>query len=160
MLSGTQLSKPDYFQPPEKKSSSVSSSVVSSKSPQNAIQTSPPASSDNSSGGSNKTAIAVGAVVGVVALLAIIGGVFFFLRQRRRREVEEEFRRQANINSFTAGGKLHTSNSSVADSRLDPEFMNRRQSNGSIADNEDYSRRILKVRTASSVHQGLCLTSY
>ena len=160
MLTGTQLSIPDYFQPPKKESSSVSSSIASSKSPQNAVQTSPPASSDNSGGGSNKTAIAVGAVVGVVALLAIIGGVFFFLRQRRRREVEEEFRRQANINSFTAGGKLHTSNSSVADSRLDPEFMNRRQSNGSIADNEDYSRRILKVRTTSSVHQGLWLTSY
>jgi len=106
-----------------------------------------PASSDKGSG-SNKTAIAVGAVVGVLALFAIIGGVLFYLRQKRRREVEEEFRRQANINSFTAGGKLHTSNSSMTDSRLDPEFMNRRQSNGSIADNEDYSRRILKVTNA------------
>jgi hypothetical protein len=34
----------------------------------------------------------------------------------------------------------------MTDSRLDPEyFANRRSSNGSIADNEDYSRRILKV---------------
>jgi cell wall integrity and stress response component len=60
--------------------------------------------------------------------------------------VEEEYRRQAAVNSFVSGGKLHTSNSSMTDSRLDPEFMARRQSNGSIADNEDYSRRILKVR--------------
>jgi cell wall integrity and stress response component len=95
---------------------------------------------------SNTVGIAVGAVAGVVVLLAIIGGVFFFLRQKKRREVEEEYRRQANMNSFT-GGKLHTSNSSMTDSRLDPEFMHRRQSNGSIADNEDYSRRILKVRS-------------
>lgn len=60
--------------------------------------------------------------------------------------MEEEYRRQAAVNSFVSGGKLHTSNSSMTDSRLDPEFMARRQSNGSIADNEDYSRRILKVR--------------
>lgn len=68
-----------------------------------------------------------------------------FLRHKRRREVEEEYRRRNAVNSFISGDKLHTSNSSMTDSRLDPEFMNRRQSNGSIADNEDYSRRILKV---------------
>ena len=84
-------------------------------------------------------------VVGVLALAAIIAGVVLFLRRKRRQEVEEEYRRRADINSFTAGGKPHTSNSSMTDSRLDPEFYNRRASNGSIADNEDYSRRILKV---------------
>lgn len=99
--------------------------------------------------GPNKVGIAVGVVVGVLALLALIGGVVFYLRHKRRREVEEEYRRQAAVNSFVSGGsKLHTSNSSMTDSRLDPEFMNRRQSNGSIADNEDYSRRILKVTNA------------
>lgn len=81
----------------------------------------------------------------MVVLVAIIAGVILFLRHKKRREVEEEYRRQATMNSFVSGGKLHTSNSSMTDSRLDPEFMNRRQSNGSIADNEDYSRRILKV---------------
>jgi cell wall integrity and stress response component len=123
-------------------STQKSSTVVSSALATNTPSTTPVVSHD---GGPNKVGIAVGAVVGVLVLAAIIGGVFFFLRQKRRREVEDEFRRQANINSFTAGGKLHTSNSSMTDSRLDPEFMARRASNGSIADNEDYSRRILKV---------------
>jgi len=93
----------------------------------------------------NKAAIAAGVVVGVVGLAAIIAGVVFFLKQKRRREVEEEYRRQAAVSSFVGAGKLHTSNSSMNDSRLDPEVMLRRQSDGSIADNQDYSRRILKV---------------
>jgi cell wall integrity and stress response component len=85
-------------------------------------------------------------VVGVVVLAAVVAGVIFFLRHKKRRELEEEHRRHTAASSFIAGGKLHTSNSSMTDSRLDPEyFANRRSSNGSIADNEDYSRRILKV---------------
>jgi cell wall integrity and stress response component len=82
--------------------------------------------------------------VGVVALAGIIGGVWFFMRRRRQQQAEEDYRRNAaNVNSFVNGGK--TSASSMNDSRLDPSFVDRRQSNGSIADNEDYSRRILKV---------------
>ncbi|KAF2121919.1 hypothetical protein BDV96DRAFT_639995 [Lophiotrema nucula] len=105
-------------------------------------------SSSSSSSGPSKAGIAAGVVVGVVALTAIIAGVVFYLRHKRRKDVEEEYRRQAAVNQFGAGGKLHTSNSSMTDSRLDPEFMARRASNGSIADNEDYSRRILKVTNA------------
>jgi hypothetical protein len=68
------------------------------------------------------------------------------LRRRRQKQAEEDYRRNAaNIDNFVSGGKLHTSASSMNDSRIDPSFMDRRQSNGSIADNEDYSRRILKV---------------
>ncbi|KAF2175044.1 hypothetical protein K469DRAFT_724625 [Zopfia rhizophila CBS 207.26] len=105
----------------------------------------PTSDSKKSSSGPSKAGIAAGVVVGVVGLAAVIAGVIFYLRHRRRREVEEEYRRQAAANPFVSGGKLHTSNSSMTDSRLDPEFMARRASNGSIADNEDYSRRILKV---------------
>ncbi|KAF2466768.1 uncharacterized protein BDR25DRAFT_327832 [Lindgomyces ingoldianus] len=111
---------------------------------------SPTGGSNKGSSGPNKAGIAAGVVVGVVVLAAIIAGVFFFLRQKRRHAVEEEYRRQAAVNSFVSGGKLHTSNSSMTDSRLDPEFMMRRASNGSIADNEDYSRRILKVTNPSN----------
>jgi len=99
----------------------------------------------SSSGGPNKAGIAAGVVVGVVGIAGIVAGVMLYLRQKRRREVEEEYRRQAAVNSFVGTGKLHTSNSSMNDSRLDPEVMLRRQSDGSIADNQDYSRRILKV---------------
>ncbi|KAI9809604.1 MAG: hypothetical protein M1825_000036 [Sarcosagium campestre] len=94
------------------------------------------------SSGPNKAAIAAGVVVCVVVLGAIIIVAFFFLRRRKRRAVEEEYRRNA-ANDFL--GK--DSASSVSDSRLDPSvMMQRRQSDGSIADNQDYSRRILKVR--------------
>ncbi|ORY15859.1 hypothetical protein BCR34DRAFT_598132 [Clohesyomyces aquaticus] len=129
-------------------SSSKGSAPTSAAAGQTVVVTAsetPTQGSGKQDSGPNKAGIAAGVVVGVVALCAIIGGVMLFLRQKRRRAVEEEYRRQAAVNQFVSGGKLHTSNSSMTDSRLDPEFMMRRASNGSIADNEDYSRRILKV---------------
>lgn len=146
ILTGNSRNRIEHFKP----SSSSSSSAAAAKTSAPAA-TSPSETADEpeKKDGPNKAGIAAGVVVGVLGLAAIIGGVFFWLRQKRRREVEEEYRRQAaNVNSFVNGGKLHTSNSSMTDSRLDPDFMNRRQSNGSIADNEDYSRRILKVTNA------------
>jgi len=99
-------------------------------------------SSSSKSGGS-KAGIAAGAVVGIIAVAAIIGGTWFFLRARKRRAVEEEYRRNATINSFI---QKPGSTSSISDSRLEPSvMMQRRMSDGSIADNQDYSRRILKV---------------
>ncbi|KAF2018496.1 hypothetical protein BU24DRAFT_172198 [Aaosphaeria arxii CBS 175.79] len=143
-LTGFTRNKVEFYEPD---SSSASSRVAkqTSEAVETAVVTETPDPKSDKSSGPNKVGIAVGVVVGVLALAAIIGGVLLFLRHKRRREVEEEYRRQAAVNSFVSGGKLHTSNSSMTDSRLDPEFMNRRQSNGSIADNEDYSRRILKV---------------
>jgi len=95
--------------------------------------------------GPNTAGIAAGVVVSVLAVSAILGGVWFFLRSRRRRAVEEEYRRNAAINNFTGGGKPG-SEPSLSDSRLEPSvMMQRRMSDGSIADNQDYSRRILKV---------------
>lgn len=103
-------------------------------------------SSSGGSGGPSKAGIAAGVVVGVVALAGIIGGIFLFLRYKRRKQVEEEYRRAAAINEFV-GKSPPTSHSSLTDSRLDPEvMMARRQSDGSIADNQDYSRRILQIR--------------
>jgi len=105
----------------------------------------------SSGGGPNKAAIAAGVVVGIVIIAAIAGGAFLYLRQKRRREVEEEYRRNAAVSSFVNGGKPPTSSggSSFTDTRLDPTVMaQRRMSDGSIADNQDYSRRILKVTNA------------
>jgi len=103
------------------------------------------------SGGASKAAIAAGVVVGLIAIAAIAGGIFLFIRNKQRREVEEEYRRQAAINSF--GVSKHPSSSgggsTFSDMRLDPAVMaQRRMSDGSIADNQDYSRRILKVTNA------------
>jgi len=99
----------------------------------------------SSSKGPNTAGIAAGVVVSVLAISAILGGVWFFLRSRRRRSVEEEYRRNAAINNFTGSSKPG-SEPSLSDSRLEPSvMMQRRMSDGSIADNHDYSRRILKV---------------
>jgi cell wall integrity and stress response component len=99
-----------------------------------------------SNNGPNKAAIAAGVVVGVVILLAAIGGLIFFLRQRKKREAEEEMRRHNQVASFVGATEKPPS----VDSRLEPSVMfQRRMSDGSIMDNQDYSRRILKVSSAS-----------
>ncbi|KAG5974830.1 hypothetical protein E4U55_008035 [Claviceps digitariae] len=100
--------------------------------------------------GSNVAGIAAGVVVGVVAAAAIIAGVFFFVKRKRNSEIEEEHRRNAAVNAFISGSKPPSSHGSISmtDSRLDPVMAHRRMSDGSIADNEDYSRRILRVTNA------------
>jgi cell wall integrity and stress response component len=144
-LTGQTVNEVEYFVPDV--SSSTSKSVASVVMTSAAVRASATASSSEAEtpdNGPNKAGIAAGVVVGVVAIAAIIGGVWFFLRRRRQQQAEDDYRRNAaNVNSFVNGGK--TSASSMNDSRLDPSFVDRRQSNGSIADNEDYSRRILKV---------------
>lgn len=110
----------------------------------------PNAGNGGGGGGNNTAGIAAGAVVGVVAIAGIIGAVLFYLRRKRNREIEEEHRRNAAVNSFMSSGKPPGSSGghSSTDSRLDPVLAQRRVSNGSIADNEDYSRKILRVTNA------------
>ncbi|KAL8944801.1 MAG: hypothetical protein Q9216_000223 [Gyalolechia sp. 2 TL-2023] len=95
--------------------------------------------------GPNTAGIAAGVVVGVVAICAVAGGLFFFLRNRKRRAMADAY--QSNgANPFETESKPPPSSCSMSDSRLEPSvMMQRRQSDGSIADNQDYSRRILKV---------------
>jgi cell wall integrity and stress response component len=98
------------------------------------------------SGGGSKVGIAVGIVVGVVVLFALIGGGIFFIRHRKRKAVEEEYRRNQAINSFVTSDKPASKGGSISDQRLDPSILHhRRQSDGSIADEMDFSRRILQV---------------
>ncbi|KAF3047495.1 hypothetical protein E8E12_009019 [Didymella heteroderae] len=147
MLTGnTRNQVPFYEIPADSSSSAKKSSTAAPSSTAAASATASPSKTASSDSDSkpNTAGIAAGVVVGVVGLAAIIGGVWFFLRRRRQRQAEEDYRRNAaGVNDFINGGK--TSASSMNDSRIDPSFMDRRQSNGSIADNEDYSRRILKV---------------
>ncbi|KFY38283.1 hypothetical protein V495_06664 [Pseudogymnoascus sp. VKM F-4514 (FW-929)] len=107
------------------------------------VTKSPEAKENDSSPGPNKVGIAVGVVVGVIAIAALIGGMWFFLRARNRRELEDAHRRQAAINAFVKS----PNDAPAFDTRLEPAIM-RRMSAGSIADNQDYSRRILKVTNA------------
>ena len=104
-----------------------------------------PVTTTKASKGPNKAAIVAGVVVGVTVLSAIAGVLFFWLRHRRQKAKEEECRQNAE-NPFN-NNHLSSSAASMSDSRLEPSvMMQRRQSDGSIADNQDYSRRILKVR--------------
>ena len=97
------------------------------------------AAASSGGGGSSKVAIAVGVVIGVVGLAGIAGGLIWFFRLRRMREIEEEHRR--------AIASKEGSKPASFDQRLEPSFTfsNRRPSIGSIADERDFSRRILQV---------------
>lgn len=97
--------------------------------------------------GPNVAAIAAGVVVGVVVLAAIAGAIFFFVRRKKKHAAEEEYKRSNQVSDFMRGnGKPpQTGYSSMSDSRLDPEAGARRNSNGSIADDQDFSRRVLRV---------------
>jgi len=93
--------------------------------------------SKQESNGMNKAGAAAGAVVGVLVAIAIGVGAFLFIRKQRRQKVEEEYRRSLAVREYQKKPE--------ADLRLDPVMLQRRMSDGSIADNQDYSRRILKV---------------
>ena len=128
--------------------------MVVTQAPSTAASSTAASGSQSSSGGTNVAGIAAGVVVGVVAAASIITGVYFFLRYRRRQAAEEEYKR-TQISDFmrTGEGKPpQTGYSSMSDSRLDPEAGQRRNSHGSIADNQDYSRRILRV-SDHSLHE-------
>ncbi|PGH05087.1 cell wall integrity and stress response component [Blastomyces parvus] len=130
-----------------------SSSTQTSSSSKNGGPTVVVTADGGSGKGPNKAGIAAGVVVGVVALGALIGGGFFFMKYKKRKAVEEEYRRNATISSFVSGGKPGSQHTSLSDSRLDPVMMSqRRQSNGSIADDQDFSRRILKVTNPDGSH--------
>ncbi|CZT01335.1 hypothetical protein WAI453_006872 [Rhynchosporium graminicola] len=114
--------------------------------------TPPPPLSDSKDGGPSKAGIAAGVVAGVLAIAGLIGGLFVLMRNHKRKEIEDEYKRNAAVSSFISAGKPPMSSggaSSFNDMRLDPAVMaDRRMSDGSIADNKDYSRRILKVTNA------------
>lgn len=81
----------------------------------------------------NTAAIAAGVVVGVVGVAALAGAAFFFYRSRKQKA--RGYR----------GGR-DSGPPSMSDSRFDGQYMaQRRQSNGSIDDDQDFSRRILQV---------------
>ncbi|SPO03283.1 related to cell wall integrity and stress response component 1 [Cephalotrichum gorgonifer] len=97
----------------------------------------------------NIAAVAAGTVVGVLSIAGAVGGVFFYMRRQRNKQIEEEHRRNAAVNSFIGHRPPGSAGSlSISDTRLDPIMAQRRMSDGSIADNEDYSRRILRVTNA------------
>ncbi|KAF8424081.1 WSC domain-containing protein [Tirmania nivea] len=122
-------------------SSSVATSTVTQQETtivsQTPTESSDPSPKKSEPSGINKAGAAAGAVVGVLVAVAIGVGAFLFIRKQRRKKLEEEYRRSLAVREFHK--KPET------DLRLDPVMLQRRMSDGSIADNQDYSRRILKV---------------
>jgi cell wall integrity and stress response component len=98
-------------------------------------------------GGTNVAGIVAGVVVGVVVIASALGGGFLYMRRKRNKEIEEEHRRNAAVNAFI-GKPPGSSGGSLSDARMDPVMAHRRMSDGSIADNQDYSRKILRVTNA------------
>lgn len=111
------------------------------------VTSTPTGGPDEGKSGTPMGGIIAGVVVGVVVLGAAFGGLWFWMRQKRNREIEEEHRRNAAVNAFMGGKPPGSSGgySMETDTRLDPVMAQRRMSSGSIADNQDYSRRILRV---------------
>lgn len=112
--------------------------------------------SSSGSGGPNTAAIAAGVIVGIAGLTALAAAVFFFVRHRQnkeRKEVEAEYRRSAALNTYKAAPPMAANPTS--DSRFDGGYMaQRRQSNGSIDDDQDFSRRILQVSGGQKRNEG------
>ncbi|KAK9387229.1 hypothetical protein V1515DRAFT_602228 [Lipomyces mesembrius] len=125
------------------------------------------ANSGNSSHGISGGGIA-GIVIGVIAGLAIIAAlVFFFIRRRRRNDDDDDWLDyhggkgksrglggDFSNNPIVASAMPHeklSSNSvnsgrvAIVDQRLNPVMMERRLSDGSLSDEQDYSRKILRV---------------
>jgi len=141
-LTGITRNQIPYLDPASMSASSITSPTGAST----VVVTAGPTggSGGKSGGGPSTVGIAVGVVVGLIALAGIVLGAFLWLRHNRRKEAEDEFKRQNAITNFVEGGKSNGAPSN--DSRLDPHvFAARRDSTGSIADNADYSRRILQV---------------
>ena len=128
-------------------SKTASATSSATKPAQTVVVTAAPTETASSGGGSNTAGIAAGVVVGIVVIASAIGGGYLYMRRKRNKEIEEEHRRNAAVNAFV-GKPPGSSAGSMTDSRMDPVMAHRRMSDGSIADNQDYSRRILRVRRA------------
>jgi len=128
----------------------AAASTATSGPKESASQTEEAQNEDKGDGGPSVAGIVAGSVVGVLAIAGGALGVWFFMRRRRNTEIEEEHRRNAAVNAFISGSKPPGSSGSISmtDSRLEPGLAHRRLSDGSIADNEDYSRKILRVTNA------------
>ncbi|KAJ6099547.1 hypothetical protein N7467_001082 [Penicillium canescens] len=128
------------------KTDAASTAVSSTSSQQTTEVTSPKESSASASveaktkSSHNTAAIAAGVVIGVVGFAALCGAAFFFWRSKKNKT-------NTAFGGGTTGGYGRDSNPpSMTDSRFDGDYMaQRRQSNGSIDDDHDFSRRILQV---------------
>jgi cell wall integrity and stress response component len=149
-LTGYTLNSVANYDPSAASSSSITHGPTAS-----AMTSSKPGKSSSSAGG-----IAAGVIVAVLVVAAIFGGVLFYFRRKRAQEDGvEEIRDQKDMSFGGAGGRSAVPVPAPAqqagsgdrpgmwapDSRMDSGTAAQRVSTGSIADNQDFSRRILQV---------------
>jgi hypothetical protein len=106
--------------------------------------------------GASAGGIAAGVIVAVLVVAAIFGGVLFYFRRKRQQENEvEEIHAKKDMSFASATTRAPAAAANAAsgdrpgmwapDSRMDSGTAQQRVSTGSIADNQDFSRRILQV---------------
>lgn len=122
-------------------STSATRTNSSSRGTQTGI-TSGQSNSQSGGGGISGGAIA-GIVIGVIAALAIGALAIFFYRRRKRADEDVVGEYKRHIEPPSTG--LIASHSASLDNRLDTSMAIRRNSSESLADNQDYSRKILRV---------------
>jgi cell wall integrity and stress response component len=94
----------------------------------------------SSSGGGVSGGAAAGIAIGVLALIAIGVAAFFFISRRRRAEYQKQYE---GSGFGSSPGSLNRPFGT--DQRLEPQMLQKRESVGSLADEHDYSRKILRV---------------
>ena len=102
-----------------------------------------PSDTGKSSSGVSGGAVA-GIVIAVLIFIAIGAGAFIYIRRRRADEYQKQFE------GTNSGSNLHQPFGT--DQRLEPGMVQKRASVGSLADERDYSRKILRV-SAAPPHQ-------
>ena len=99
-----------------------------------------PTQSSQSNGGGVSGGAAAGIAIAVLAFMAVGVGAFFFIRRRRRIDYQKQWE---GSNFGSSPGSLNRPFGT--DQRLEPGMVQKRESVGSLADNQDYSRKILRV---------------
>jgi len=101
-------------------------------------------SNSGGSGGISGGAVA-GIVIAILLIAGIAGATIFYIRRRRKAEYEKH----ESSGFGSSPGSLSRPFAGI-DSRLDPTMVQRPQSVGSLADDQDYSRKILRVHRLGS----------
>jgi len=103
--------------------------------------TSSGAASSSSTSSKLSTGATAGIAVGVIVIVALLGlAAFFFWRRHRTRE--EEY---TKADDFTSSFQPPAPIEKRVDQRLEPIMLDKRLSATSLADEQDYSRKILRV---------------
>lgn len=120
--------------------SQTASSTVFVTTGQTTVTASPTGSSSSGGGGGISGGAVAGIVIAILLIAGIAGATVFYIRRRRKSEYEKH----ESTGFGSSPGSLSRPFMGI-DARLDPNMVQRPQSVGSLADDRDYSRKILRV---------------